>query len=155
MGRRAQPNRKRRASGLILRREALAEALRLAERLDPPLDAPPSPIALTRAERVFLAELLRRAVDASLQARPRRRWGKNAGRDQWVAIDFHTRTGRHRAKHVADDWAAFKLRPRQVATIATRWRAACRRLLRVMNADALRAILPMNKARLLQIGRTH
>jgi hypothetical protein len=49
----------------------------------------------------------------------KQRRAKHADRNFWVALDFHTRTGRNRAKLVAIDW---NLKPHEVANIASRFR---------------------------------
>lgn len=156
MVRRTRSNRKP-STRLILTSEECSEALRLADRLDVPVNARAAKrVSLSRTERQFLAGLLREVVNSSLLARPRSRQSKHAERDHWVAIDFHTRPMGHREKHVATDW---NLAPRQVATIASRHRKQAAHLISVMGADALRALVQMHcalhRARLLRKARAN
>jgi len=81
-------------------RPRVTEAMHLAERLDPPIDAPCTAIELARDERMFLAELLRRSVNESVKQHRR---GANHQRDIDIALFMHT-YGRGAAKEAARIW---------------------------------------------------
>jgi bisphosphoglycerate-dependent phosphoglycerate mutase len=72
---------------------------------------------MSRSERRFLQGILLRAADDALSPLSRSK-AKNAERDFWIALDFHTRAeSKHREKRVARDW---NLPHRQVGLIASR-----------------------------------
>jgi hypothetical protein len=117
-------------SRAVLRTEEVQRALELLALLEPPSDKPCEPLDLSRSDRRFLQQIIMRAADDALT--PRRKPAKNADRNFWVAIDFHTRPkARNREKDVARAW---NLGARQVATIASRNRRA------VQNALAERPV---------------
>jgi hypothetical protein len=85
------------------------------------------------------------------EAERRKHRARNADRDLWVALDFHTRTGRHRAKRVAQAWG---LPAPLVDLIAHRYgrspprRPGFQELLLKLTHSQLRAIVRMHHARL-------
>lgn len=126
--------------------DSVTMALKIAERLEPSGDWPFPAVDLSQAERRLLQSLIYAAANAALE-RPRDR-RKHRDRDFWIAVDFHTRTGRDRAKAVARAWG---LNPRQVATIASRGRDAVNNSLKLRETRFWRAVLAMQKKRLLQL----
>jgi hypothetical protein len=67
---------------------------------------------------------------------------RNRRRDFWMAIDYHTRTGRNRAKLVAREWG---VEPDRVETIASRGKDECARALAEKPARWWRALLAMER----------
>lgn len=87
-----------------------------------------------------------------------RRWwarshrAEEADRNLWVALDHHLRTGKHRAKDVAEAWA-FLITAAEVYTIASRMqrRPEFRQILRQVDAAGLRKALQWHRERLTHI----
>lgn len=81
--------------------------------------------------------------------RPKRkanRPSKNETRDFWIAMDFHTRSGSHRAKKVATSW---KMKPAAIAVIASRWKLECEKKFCERPASFWRDALKIQKSLLL------
>ncbi len=78
---------------------------------------------------------------------PKQRRARSADLYLWVALDFHTRTGRHRAKLVGTRWG---IPAPLIALIAHRYglRPGFQELLRRLARAQLRAVVGMHHARL-------
>ena len=101
--------------------------------------------------------LLRRALKlmnlraTQLPTPPRR--AENADRNLWRALDFHTRTGRHRAKNVAKDWQLAPEAARLVSTIASRLgrKPEFQQVLRACDHTALRKLVRIHRDRITHV----
>ncbi len=79
-------------------------------------------------------------------AEPKQRRAANADRDKWVALDFHTRVGRYRAREVGKAWG---LDAPLVDLIAHRYRRRLAKVLEENTVGRLRTLVEMHHARLL------